>query len=218
MKVFVIGGGMMVRETTPLLVKYLQEENANVYATEDAEALCGSYFAECDLFVLNSCLWTGSGHTISQAAKEAFLRHLDAGKGVVAMHSSIANWDDWPEFGDLVGAVWSWSKENGSKHSSPDSVFTIELLDSHPLLEGVPSTFEVTDEMYYDLAMAQGNHVIARTTGAFGGHPMVWHRRSGNSKVAAIMIGHDVRACSHPQYVQLFKNACAYTTKGDRKR
>lgn len=211
MKAFVIGGGMMVVETTAYLVNYLKEDGYEVYVTEEAEDFLTPCFAECDLLVLNSCLWTGSGHTISLKAQQALLRHFELGKGVVVMHSSIGNWDDWPEYLNLVGGIWKWGYSN---HSPVNSKFTIVKTAEHPLLNDLPDTFEVTDEMYLDLEFAEGNHIIARTSGKDGSHSMVWHRQSGNSRVAAIMIGHDEDAVTQPSYIQLFKNACKWTIGG----
>jgi type 1 glutamine amidotransferase len=208
MKAFVIGGGMMVVETTHCLEEYLKEDGYEVYTTSNAEDLLTPAFKDCDLLVLNSCLWTGSGHTISEKARQALIDHYDLGKGVVVMHSSIGNWDDWPEYVGLVGGIWKWGHSN---HSPADHQFTVVKSEEHPLLHGVPDAFEVTDEMYFNLAFADGNHVIARTSAEDGNHPMVWHRITRNSLVSAIMLGHDVNAVKHPQYIQLFKNACKWT-------
>lgn len=211
MKVFVIGGGSMVVETSSCLIDYLKEDGYEATYTENAEDFTEASFRDCDLLVLNSCLWKGSGDTISPSAKEAFSRHFDLGKGVVVMHSSIGNWDDWPEYIDYVGAVWKWGS---SKHSNPDFSFIIERNEEHPLLHNVPDSFEVVDEMYYDLEFAEGNHVVASTSEDQGSHPMVWYRQVNKSRVTAILIGHDERAVSHPVYRQLFRNACIWTNGG----
>lgn len=208
MKAFVIGGGMMVVETTAHLVRYLKEDGYEVYVTEEAQDFLTPHFAECELLVLNSCLWTGSGHMISLEAQQALLHHFELGRGVVVMHSSIANWDDWSEYSNLVGGIWKWGHSN---HSPADSKFMIIKTEEHPLLDNLPDSFEVIDEMYYDLEFAQGNHVIALTSEKDGNHPMVWYRQSGNSRVPVIMIGHDERAVTHMPYIQLFKNACKWT-------
>lgn len=209
MKALVLSGGMMDLSTTPYVVKYLDDDGYDVYHTEQAADLCSRYFSDCELLVLNSCLWTGSGHTIEEKARAALMNHMELGKGLVVMHSSIGNWDDWPDYIHLVGGVWNWTS---SAHSNPDYAFIIEKIEDHPILEGVPDTFEVVDEMYYNLDLSEGNHVIARTAEVFGGHPMVWHRRIRNSRVAAIMIGHNERAVTHPVYVKLLHNACSWTT------
>lgn len=208
MKAFLLGGGMMVVETTSQLAKYLEEDGFEVYMTEDAEDFHTPEFHTYDLLVLNSCLWTGSGHSISEEARLALINHFELGKGVVVMHSSIGNWDDWPEYMDLVGGIWHWGHSN---HSPAGSTFMVVMSEEHPLLRGVLDSFQVNDEMYYDLKFAEGNHVIARTSEKDGSHPMVWFRQSRNSRVTVIMLGHDEDAVKHPQYIQLFKNAYQWT-------
>lgn len=212
MKAFVLGGGSMEVSTTKLVCKYLNEEDFEVFETEDAELFLEPAFAESDLLVLNSCLWTGSGHTISSEARSAFVKHLELGKGVVVMHSSIGNWPDWPEYKELIGSAWVW---DNSKHSHPDSVFRIERTTDHPLWQGVPNEIEVRDEMYYDLYFAEGNQLIARTTNSFGGHPMAYVRHNGQSRLAAVLIGHDDSSCSDPSYIRLFKNACQWCMRSE---
>lgn len=211
MKAFLISGGSMVEETSGYLAQYLQKDGYEVTLAKDEQDLLKQQFQECDLLVLNSCLYTGSGNFINVAEREAFTRHFELGKGVVVMHSSIGNWDDWPEYIQFSGARWDWGR---SKHSSPAMSFVIETTGDHPILAGVPNHFIVTDEMYYDLSLHSGNHVLAHTSEEFGRHPMVWWRKSLNSNVAAIMIGHDEQAVCHPQYQQLFSNACKWTIGG----
>jgi len=211
MKAFMMSGGSMVEETTACLAQYLQDDGYEVAISNCEQDLLKPEFRECDLLVLNSCLYTGSGNFMNVAEREAFTRHFESGKGVVVMHSSIGNWDDWPEYIEFSGGRWDWGL---SKHTNPDLSFVIETTSDHPILAGIPNSFSVTDEMYYNLSFYPGNHVLAHTSEAYGHHPMVWWRTSLNSKVAAIMIGHDEQAARHPQYKQLFLNACKWTNGG----
>jgi len=76
----------------------LQNDGYEVVIANCEQDLLKPEFRECELLVLNSCLYTGSGNFMNMAGREAFTRHFASGKGVVVMHSSIGNWDDWPEY------------------------------------------------------------------------------------------------------------------------
>jgi len=211
MKAFLISGGSMVEETTSYLAQYLQNDGYEVVISNHEPDLLEQPFQACDLLVVNSCLYSGTGNFTNDAIREALTKHFEWGKGVVIMHSSIGNWDDWPEYIQLSGGRWDWGL---SKHSDPHLSFVIETTGDHPILDCVPNSFTVTDEMYYNLSFHPGNHVLAHTSEQSGRHPMVWWRKSLNSKVAAILIGHNEQAVCHPQYKQLFLNACKWTTGG----
>ncbi|REE77691.1 putative dehydrogenase [Paenibacillus taihuensis] len=215
MKVFLLGGGMMVTETTPLVQQYLSEAGYEVYSTEVAEDMATEHFVTSDILVMNSCQWTGSGHSLSDISRAALEKHTQAGKGIVVLHCSIGNWDDWPEYIRYTGGVWNWER---SKHGPADQNFTVEVTRRHPLVEGIPDQFSVSDEMYYDLDMAEGNTILASTSQETGSHPMIWYRRIQQSDVAAIMLGHDAESCFNPYYKQFILNACSWVTRGERRR
>lgn len=79
---------------------------------------------------------------------------LDAGKGVVALHHAIAGWPAWDEYAELLGGRFLYKPASLRGRERPDSGYrhgvthTVRKLAQHPVLEGLPDTFTLTDEVY----------------------------------------------------------------------
>ncbi len=80
---------------------------------------------------------------------------LTQGKGVVALHHAIAGWPDWPEYADWLGGRFLYTPglvrgricpDSGYRH---DVAYEAEAADpAHPVLDGIPQTFPLKDELY----------------------------------------------------------------------
>lgn len=80
---------------------------------------------------------------------------LDEGKGIVALHHAIAGWPAWPVYAEALGGAFLYKP--GSVHgvTRPDSgyaggidyVARTAAID-HPVLDGIPARFPLTDELY----------------------------------------------------------------------
>ncbi len=98
------------------------------------------------------------GRVESRPPGEAFRRAITgrfaAGKGAVVMHHALAGWADWPEWADLVGGRFLYQPGVVRGRSVPDSgyrhdvAYTAEVICDHPVTQGLPPTFAVTDELY----------------------------------------------------------------------
>lgn len=84
---------------------------------------------------------------------------LEAGKGVVALHHALAGWPTWDAFSVWLGGRFLYQPTALRGRRCPDSGYrhdvahqvTIEsgLADVfRPIFEGVPSAFDLTDELY----------------------------------------------------------------------
>ena len=79
---------------------------------------------------------------------------LEAGKGFVFMHHAIAGWPAWERYAEIVGGRFLYTpgvlrgeqrQDSGYRHQVEHRVTS--LVD-HPVTRGVPSPFEITDELY----------------------------------------------------------------------
>jgi len=66
---------------------------------------------------------------ISDTEKEAYLKFLEQGMGMVFLHHSIAAWPAWEEYADYMGVEMFWSHFDSDKTRSliTDIGFTIEF-------------------------------------------------------------------------------------------
>ncbi len=146
--------------------------------------------------------------------RKAIFAHAEAGKGIVLLHPGLwYNWPNWPEFNKTLAG-------GGSRGHDRLGEFEVQVGSRlHPLLEGVPSKFPITDELYWFEPDAGGTaiEVLATAQSAQKGkaYPQVFVVKHPKARVAGITLGHDGRAHSHEAYQALLKNS-VFWVAGDR--
>ena len=86
--------------------------------------------------------------------KRGFRQLLDAGHGFVFLHHAIAGWPAWEEYAHILGGRFLYMpgllkgrarQDSGYRH---DVRHTVRKLVDHPVTEGIPPEFSITDELY----------------------------------------------------------------------
>ena len=139
-----------------------------------------------------------------EASRAAILAHVEAGHPLLVTHpASWYNWADWPEYNErLIGG--------GSRSHEPIQAFSVDVVQpNHPLMEGVPGSFEVVDELYRAELLPDARAVVvaigrSHETGAI--YPVVWVRRVGDSVIVVNTLGHDDSTHDHPAYKRIVAN------------
>ena len=134
---------------------------------------------------------------ISERRQRNFLTLLEKGVGVVAMHHTVAAFQDWAEFKRIIGVKFHLRpyEEGGVKrpgsaagHGPP---LRIHVEDpDHPITKGI-SDFQVQDETYRRQSFAVGNHLLLSTDHKANDKPVAWVRTYGKARVFTIQLGHD---------------------------
>lgn len=145
--------------------------------------------------------------------------HLEAGGGLLSIHTSCICFDDWSAWADILGAGWDWDR---SFHPVlADGVEVQSLLDG--------STFTATDEVYHGLHVTDPDrHVVATATvpldsfilnppplGAEGlgdAQPVIWTRRHGTGRVVVDTLGHDHRSLGLHDHRRILLTAVQWAT------
>ena len=86
---------------------------------------------------------------------EAWQRMTQLGIPILAMHHAIASWPTWPLFAEILKGRFHYvpAKLRGQEYKDSGwanpvhQVFDV-LLPAHPICEGLPISFELTDETY----------------------------------------------------------------------
>lgn len=182
---------------------------------------------DCDLLVLMGLHWTGMGpegcpvpyRPMEDRHKAAFERYVDSGRPILAHHGAVASYDDWPRFGELVGVTWVW----GTTSHSPIGTHLVEIRPTdHPVIAGV-SNFQITDELYYNLKLADELPAQVHATARWDGsdHPMVITAEGQGTRAGAgagrrvyLANGHDLRAFEPPQMRTLWVNSIRWLLHG----
>ena len=167
----------------------------------------------CDLLVLMGLHWRGMAplpyRPMRENHQKAFRDYVASGRPLIAHHGAIASYDDWPNFGGLIGFSWVW---NLTTHS-PVGDYTIGVLTSgHPVVRGVVD-YRLHDELYYNIQIAAEFKptIHAQVLWDLQRRPMVMTaeggRIAGAGKVVYLANGHDMRAFESSALQRLWINA-----------
>ena len=112
----------------------------------------------------------------SAAFRDAIARRFASGRGAVAMHHALAGWAEWPQWHEWLGGRFLYQPGEHRGHIRQDSgyrhdvEYTAEALaPDHPVLDGVPHRFSLTDELYLAevneadvIPLIRADHVFVR--------------------------------------------------------
>ncbi len=189
-------------------------DRARISFYEGVEAF--DHLDDCDLLVCGGLHWTGSdpdkhvwpegvqrcGYTRpTEKQKAAYGSYVASGRPLLGWHGGIASYDDWPEFGILLGFRWDWRVTGHSDHKEWD----VEVCPTgHPVVEGV-SNYRLVDELYYNVQMTTGFDYAVHAHGKWPEHhPMIMTgeggRIAGAGRTAYLANGHDLRSTSCETY------------------
>jgi type 1 glutamine amidotransferase len=209
--------------TGPAVMRVLRDAGHQVDCTDDIEAgflNCG----EVDVVVINALRWRMMADQYAQwrdqwafspsaEARRRIVDFVEGGGGLVACHTAMICFDDWDEWGDLIGGRWVWGT---SSHPAP-ALVKVSLTDaSHPVVAGLHE-MELVDEVYGDVAMGHDISVLAtaRRHVDDAEQPVVWTRHAGRGRVVVNGFGHDVASIMTPAHQQLLRQAVSWSAARD---
>lgn len=183
------------------------------------------------------------------AFRDALLARFESGRGAVMMHHAIAGWAEWPEWSDIVGGRFLYAPgrvrgedrlDSGYRH---DVAYVAERVAVHPVTDGLPETFPVTDELYLAevfeddvIPLVRARHDFTRgnfysASHAVAGrmfdnrdwpHPpgsnlVAWARQFGEARIAYVQCGDGQTTYGNPNVRRLVANALEWTAEGSGK-
>lgn len=179
-----------------------------------------------------------------------FLEMLQAGVGVVFMHHALAAWPAWPQYAEVIGGRFHYRPAELRGRSWPDSGYRhkvrhrVSPVAAHPVTEGIPARFGITDELYlcpvfeedvipllrsdYDFsdenffsaALAVAGEMNSRGGWTHPeGSPLVgWLKAWGNSPIVYLQGGDDAEAMGNEYFRRLVHNAVRWVGSEDARR
>ena len=146
------------------------------------------------------------------AYRKALFDFAAAGKGLVMLHPGT--WYGFAQWPELNAAIVG----GGSRGHDRIAKFSVNAVKpDHPVMKGVPASFEVEDELYYVNAEADkippgtaSIEVLAETSPSVRfkqPHPAVWITRHATARIVGIALGHDERVHDHQAFKTLLANA-----------
>ncbi|CAB4885863.1 unannotated protein [freshwater metagenome] len=217
----IISGGWAhpFERTTPFLADVLRPAGfESVIADDLDEAAAALADGQFDLITVYAC-WFGMSdkrydavrsewaRTSSAELRDGIAAHLDAGRGVLALHTAPICFDDWDKWPGIVGGGWNWQR---SWHPQPAEM-SVEPDGDHPIVHGI-HPFNVVDERYTDLDVSPDVDVIAWTV-ADDRQAAIWTHSVGAARVVYDSLGHDERSLGHTDHVTVLRR-CALWAAG----
>ncbi|MEE9370148.1 MAG: ThuA domain-containing protein [Sedimentisphaerales bacterium] len=154
---------------------------------------------------------------ISPKRQENFVKLLEAGVGVVALHHSIGAFQNWPEYKKIIGARFYLQDtvEKSVIHKTSeyrhDVSFTINIADkSHPIMRGL-GDFVIGDETYKNCVFETDNYVLLTTDEDSSDASICWVRNYARAKVCYIQSGHGPSSYSNDNYRRLVARAIRWS-------
>jgi type 1 glutamine amidotransferase len=139
--------------------------------------------------------------------REAFKRYIQAGGGVVGIHSAVGSERSWPYFWSLMGGKFLYHPKFQQ--------FTIRVADpNHAATKGLPAGFDWEDECYHVEYMNPDMHPLLVTDPAKlndpdratkhpfelvgASLPLAWTLRNEGSRQFVTLLGHKKEAYENP--------------------
>ena len=152
------------------------------------------------------------------AYRKALFAFAAAGKGIVMHHPGTwYGFADWPELNaQIVGG--------GARGHDKLAKYAVNTRQpTHPIMRGVPASFEVEDELYYINAEPEkippGTsliNVLADTSPSVkfkAAHPVVWTTQHPTARIVGLTIGHDGRVHDLDAFKILLTNSVKWAAR-----
>ncbi len=209
-KVLIIGGGSshdFAKFFGEVDSATLKDAGYTVHYTEDREQAAAE-LANADVAVIS----VNRQFFDIPVYRKALFDRVAAGKGVIMMHPGT--WYAYPRWPELNAKIVG----GGSRGHDKLGPYSVSVLKKdHPIMQGVPASFDVVDELYYMNAepdkVPAGTvaiEVLAETSPSkkFGKpHPSVWITRHDKARIAGIALGHDARTHEDAAFKRILVNA-----------
>jgi hypothetical protein len=161
---------------------------------------------------------------ITDADKQAFADLIKNGKGVVALHHSIADYNNWPEYEQIIGARYFLKETIENGQTIPPSTYNhdqdinVRVLDTtHPITQGIQD-FTIHDETYGGFRVLDTVHPLLETDHPLSGKTLAWCGNYGEGRTVYIQLGHDHFAYENPNYRQLVLQAIRWVNEGSKEK
>lgn len=181
--------------------------------------------ADVDLFVVNALRWRMEheryaqwrerfAYTTSPALRDAITSFVATGGGLLGSHTAPICFDDWTEWGDVLGGSWVWETSSHPPFG-PVEAHVVPDAAGHPVVAGVAPTLMLDDEVYGDMELRPDIEVlmVAKRTVHDVDQPVLWAHRYGRGRVVYDGFGHDAASIRNVHHATLLQRAARWLTE-----
>lgn len=183
-----------------------------------------------------------------ESFKQRLWAATERGIGLVFTHHAIAGWPAWEAYGELIGGRFCYTPAILRGASVPDSGYRhsitheVSVVAEHPVTQGVPKRFTMTDELYLYQVFDDQVQPLLRSSYEFidrnfysatravvdgemfsnagwshspGSDLVGWTRQHNASRVVYLQGGDDPQAYANEHYQTLLGNALGWAAAVD---
>ena len=231
MKLLVMSGGRHpYEESTPILRDFLSAAGHHVTVSQDASVLANAAGMNAyDALLFNTRrenLPDFGDLALTEAEQDGMKAFIRSGKGFICLHIATCVPAAWPEYHEITGGGWM----TGKSFHPPYGEFTVNVsAPDHSAVCNL-SNFKIHDELYMGLAFRDDNDVFITAEAAGGTYPwgperqpthmpggtfpLGWTRQYGDGKVFVLLLGHDGKSFTSPEFQQIVLNGVDWAIAG----
>jgi uncharacterized protein len=154
--------------------------------------------------------------SLSEFGREAIRKHLRGGGSMLAMHSAAIAFDDWPEWGEIIGTRWMWG-QSGHPALGPVEARFIPGFTAIPLVADLPP-FECEDEAYGGMWVSPDVTPLAEVRAVAPGvsgpgstwTPALWTHHWQGGRIVYDALGHAAPSLDHPVHRRVITRAALW--------
>lgn len=211
------GGPHPFSATTPLLRALVEESGCSVTVVGDPDEAADRLDDGVDLLVLNTLRWRMLGarydalraehaYATNPATARTIETWVRGGGRMLACHGAPICFDDWPGWGELLGARWAWGH---SSHPPIGDVAVHIASPGHPLVAGLADTV-ITDECYCHLDRTAPIEPLLTAHHDGVDHPLLWEHRPGGGHVVVSLLGHGPESFEHATHAEVLRRSARH--------
>ena len=202
----------MIKQSKAFLEKIASENNFEVDFTRDGTTINDENLSHYQVIIQLHL----APFDMTRSQQMAMQHFISRGKGWVGVHAAGLTGKQFLGSGT---PYWQWfEKLMGGIVYSPHPAKQTGVLEVedriHPVMKNLPASFSILDEWYeFDKSPRPNVHVLATAKESsftqvipMGDHPMIW-TNPDYDRAIYIGIGHDVSACSDPNFTILMRDA-----------
>lgn len=209
--VYTKNGKGYIHDNIPSAVDALKvlaiEQNLDITISEDPSVFTEENLKQYTLLVFPS---TNNDIFDNDQQRLAFRRYMEAGGGLVGLHSVTGTERNWKWFKMLIGCTFAWHAKY--------QLFSYYVLDKeHPSMKNVPSIWEREDECYFGKELYPVTNIlmthrfvtldstqkdlIQKNAGTYDEYyPAVWYNNFQGGHAWISTIGHSKETYQDPIY------------------
>jgi uncharacterized protein len=184
----------------------------NVVHTEAVHPNANRFYAEELAKDIDVFCFYDMNQDITEEEKNNLLKMVESGKGLLFMHHSLANYQEWDEFLNVIGGRYFMDTTIVNGVEIPKSTYEhdvkmdIQVAAKHPVTKGL-NDFTIHDEVYGGYYVSADVTPLLTTTNPVSNKNVVWANKIGNSRIVTIQLGHDHFAYEDENFRKLLANS-----------